>query len=273
MTRPSAFTGSVEHVILEGAQRPKDLVRENRALGRVATGKVEEILRSTLQDDTPVGRFPCRPPVQMATFLTILGLGFLLGLRHATDADHVIAVTTLVTRERELRRAGMLGLFWGVGHTVTILLVGGSIILFRLTVPSRLAASMELCVAAMLIFLGIRNFITTNVPHRHAPAEGHLPASGWRRAVAVGVVHGLAGSAAIALLVLTTIRSPGLAVLYLVVFGTGTIAGMMLITSAVAAPMLYSSGRVRSFDTILRYSSGILSVAFGLFLAWQIAIA
>ncbi|MGC1673246.1 MAG: hypothetical protein WA739_13370, partial [Candidatus Acidiferrales bacterium] len=226
----------------------------------------------------------------MVTLLSIVALGFFLGMRHATDPDHVIAVTTIVSRQRSIRHAAVIGALWGVGHTVTIMAVGSAIILFGLVIPPRVGLTMELSVGLMLILLGMLNlsgmmrWITETLtpmqigqhghthlhahphghgdyvhshphghdPERHGHAEDATPV-GWMdrtfgrlgvyqlvRPFAVGIVHGLAGSAAVALLVLTTIRVPSWAILYLLVFGVGTVAVMMLITAAIAVPFKFS---------------------------------
>ncbi len=254
----------------------------------------------------------------MLNFLTILGVGFLLGLRHATDPDHVIAVTTIVSRQRSIKHAGLIGLFWGIGHTITILFVGAAIILFNLVIPPRVGLTMELGVGLMLIFLGVLNltgitqWVTTRwmpehrhgtIIHTHSQMCGGAPQvhvedrslelpprredkSGnvfhnslevfglyqILRPLVVGIVHGLAGSAAVALLVLTTIRNPRWGVVYLLVFGSGTIAGMMLITLIIGAPFAFGSSRFAPFHRGLAVASGLVSVAFGLFVTFQIGI-
>ncbi len=247
----------------------------------------------------------------MIPFLSILAVGFFLGMRHATDPDHVIAVTTIVTNHRSRARAALIGAFWGVGHTATILVVGAGIILFNLVIPVRVGLSMELSVAAMLIILGLINISTflravpspetdagaivhthphthgTLVhthPHTHTHSHETSDASvAWMdrtfrksslyqylRPFVVGLVHGLAGSAAVALLVLTTIRNAHWAVAYLLVFGVGTIAGMMLITMSIASAFhVVGKGRAR-FSRRLSLASGLLSLAFGLFVAYEI---
>ena len=257
----------------------------------------------------------------MITLLSIIALGFFLGMRHATDPDHVIAVTTIVSRQRSIRHAALIGILWGLGHTITIFLVGSAIILFGVVIPPKLGLTMELSVGLMLILLGVLNltgftrWITETFtpqspdapghphvhshahthqqgdfvhahPHHHEPEKhGHAEDStpvGWMdrifdqlglyqavRPLAVGLVHGLAGSAAVALLVLTTIRDPRWAIAYLLVFGVGTIAGMMLITAAIALPFKYSQSRFARLNRGLAVASGILSIAFGIFIVYQ----
>lgn len=250
----------------------------------------------------------------MITFLSIIALGFFLGMRHATDPDHVIAVTTIVSRQRSIRQAAVIGALWGVGHTITILAVGSAIILFGLVIPPRIGLTMELSVGLMLILLGVLNlsgmmrWITETLapaqlgqqhahphghgdyvhshphghgPERHGHAEDATPVS-WMdrtfgrlgiyqmlRPLAVGIVHGLAGSAAVALLVLTTIRVASWAVFYLLVFGLGTVAGMMLITAAIAVPFKFSEARFARLNRGLGLASGIISLGFGLFIVYQ----
>ncbi len=195
--------------------------------------------------------------------LAVLLLGLVLGMRHATDADHVVAVTTIVTRQHGIREAALVGAAWGAGHTVTVFAAGGAIILLRLEVPAGVATALELAVAAMLILLGIRNLGTQD---GRAPA----PAVAMSRPGLVGVVHGLAGSAAVALLVLAAVPDPRWAAAYLLLFGTGTIAGMMTITTAIAAPVALAAERVGSWSRTLQRTAGVASIAFGIFLAVRI---
>jgi high-affinity nickel permease len=247
------------------------------------------------------------------SFLTILVLGFLLGMRHATDPDHVVAVTTIIAKQPGIAKAGLIGVLWGLGHTFTIFLVGTMIILFQVTISPRVGLSMELTVAAMLVLLGVLNLTGTLcwlqekfTPNSTVPAaEGlrgvddlagaehtRLGAQAQRegmtlksrlhrlskglglynvlRPVAIGIVHGLAGSAAVALLVMTTIGDPWWAVTYLLLFGAGTIAGMMIITSVIAMPFALTVKRFSGWNRGMAVASGLLSLGFGLFLSYQI---
>ena len=254
----------------------------------------------------------------MTSLLPVLALGFFLGMRHATDPDHVIAISTIVSRYRTARSAAAIGIVWGIGHSITILLVGIGIVLFGWVIPSRLGLSMELAVGVMLVVLGLANlrdifrmfdrrggdsahegqvhshahqhgdYVHTH-PHRHDPEShphkpeqtpvawldrhfGSLRAYRLSRPLVVGIVHGLAGSAAVALLVLAAVSHPRWAILYLLIFGLGTIVGMMLITLAIAVPFAYG-GRQPRFAGRLRLAAGFISVGFGCFVIYQIGFA
>jgi high-affinity nickel-transport protein len=251
----------------------------------------------------------------MTGLLAVTVLGFFLGMRHATDPDHIIAVTTIVSRHRTTGGAAAIGALWGVGHTLTILIVGAGIILLGWVIPPRVGLSLELSVGVMLIVLGLMNLsgvlqrITESLtpsgrvhahPHPHGDyvhshIHGHEPETHPHtpeqtplsrldrrlgglgvyqlvRPLVVGVVHGLAGSAAVALLVLTTIGNTSWAIVYLLVFGVGTIAGMMLITAAIAWPFAYGGRRFARLHAGLRVASGAISLAVGLALAYQIGV-
>jgi hypothetical protein len=185
----------------------------------------------------------------------------LLGMRHATDPDHVVAVTTIVSRERSMRRSVGVGVLWGLGHTATILAVGGAIILYKVAFTPRLGLSLEFSVALMLVLLGVLNLSTAR--------SGAVQFMRWRPFL-VGVVHGMAGSAAATLLILPLIDDPRWALAYLLVFGMGTVAGMAMVTMAVAAPSVYAGNRLLGFQRGIRLASGVVSVAFGAWLGYKI---
>ena len=210
------------------------------------------------------------------TVWTVLTLGFMLGLRHATDADHVVAVSTIVSRSRTLHGAMLVGALWGLGHTLTILLVGGAIVVFNVVVPPSVETVLELCVAAMLIILGGINLGASLRSHAEgmapdapsAPMEGRVSL----RPLFVGVIHGLAGSAAIALLVLASIRSVTRALLYLGVFGVGTIAGMVILTCVVVLPVAAATRRFIAFERYLAGVTGAASFAFGALIVMRVIL-
>lgn len=253
--------------------------------------------------------------IAMIDALSIIAIGFFLGMRHATDPDHVIAVTTIVSRQKKVGRAALTGMFWGIGHTFTIFVVGAAIILFEVVIPTRLGLSMELSVGLMLVILGTMNVLaflrsarsvtklelaSTHVhshyhshgDYIHTHAHGHEPESHphaqdktalarmdrWFsgmsayqsiRPLVIGVVHGLAGSAAVVLLVLATIRDARWAIAYLLLFGVGTIAGMMLITMSIASAFTFFGKRYANFSARLGLATGLLSLIFGLVLVYQ----
>ncbi|HEY2574347.1 MAG TPA: hypothetical protein VGH65_09765, partial [Verrucomicrobiaceae bacterium] len=228
----------------------------------------------------------------MTTLLSIMMLGFFLGMKHALDADHVVAVTTFVSRERSVFRSSLIGLIWGLGHTTTIVLVGGSIILFGLVIPHKLGLSLEFCVALMLVAVGllnldafVRHLDHTSPRHHgvhHRSSSHHVSgaiASGWFRnrrlptwirPYLVGCVHGMAGSAALALLVLPIITDSFWAMIYLLVFGFGSVGGMMIITTIVSWPMARLGGASHVLQGRLAAGAGLLSIGLGLFLVYDI---
>jgi ABC-type nickel/cobalt efflux system permease component RcnA len=258
--------------------------------------------------------------------VSFLFLGFFLGMRHATDADHVVAIATIVSRERSVAGSALIGAAWGVGHTITVMAVGAAIIMFGVVIPPQLGLSMEFAVGIMLVLLGILTLTgmgrkvgaahahaggpgghghaldlhdhphahgdyVHRHPHGHGPnahghAEEHTPLarldrSGlgriafyqWLRPFAVGLVHGLAGSAAVALMVLSVIREPVAALGYLLLFGLGTIVGMMLITLILSAPFVFTAVNLPKFNWRLRVASGLVSFVFGVVLIYGIGFA
>jgi ABC-type nickel/cobalt efflux system permease component RcnA len=226
---------------------------------------------------------------KIGPFLFVAGLGLLLGMRHSTDPDHVVAVSTIVSKQRSIRQAGLIGTIWGLGHTLTIFAVGSMIILFGVVIPPRLGLSMEFSVALMLILLGVLNLtgvmqrLTRYLTRNQQPlaisskAETLLDRSVGRfgiyqcvRPLVIGIVHGLAGSAAVALLVLSTIHSPVWATVYLLIFGAGTMVGMMCMTAVMAVPLAYAGSRFTSVSRIFSVASGVVSVCFGFFLVYQL---
>src|SRR5262245_51598962 len=197
--------------------------------------------------------------------VALLGLGLLLGLRHAADPDHVVAIGAIAARTKRLWPAMRLGILWGLGHTLTLFVVASGIILLDWTVPPRLGLSMEFCVAVALVIVGLVNVRS----HSH-DRQDFSEATGPRRAFLVGLVHGLAGSAAVALLVVSTVHDPRWACAYVLVFGAGTLAGMTIITTGLALPVSTVAHRWHRGDHVIRLATGTMSMAMGMWLVYQI---
>lgn len=241
-------------------------------------------------------------------FLSAAGLGFLLGMRHATDADHVVAISTIVSRQRTFSAAAAIGALWGLGHTVTVTLVGLLIIVFGLAISPPVGLALELLVGLMLILLGVLTLTGTMgrlveryaPPHEHPHAHdgrahththdlahelealggpsggpiggaiGRLGAFNVLRPITIGLVHGLAGSAAIALLVLASVPDAVGQLVYLAVFNVGVIAGMGMITSVVGVPFVLASTRFSRLHRVLVLASGAVSLVLGLLLVYEV---
>ena len=233
-----------------------------------------------------------------------LGLGFALGLKHATEADHLVAVTTIVSEQRSVWRSGAVGALWGVGHTASLLAAGLLVIILGIAIPDPMARGLEFVVALMIIFLGGRILYLT-LRHRqhvhlhthaheghththfhfhdesdahavtnrleHAPEHHPLRLAGWRPLI-VGMIHGLAGSAVLTLLVLTEVvrdgsRFRGMA--YLLVFGIGSIGGMLLMSTLISLPIVLTTRRFERIEVPMRLVVSIASIAFGIYYAWR----
>jgi sulfite exporter TauE/SafE len=233
-----------------------------------------------------------------------LGLGFFLGLKHATEADHLVAVTTIVSEQRSIWRSSMVGVLWGLGHTLSLLLAGIAIILLNVTIPERLAMLLEFTVAVMIVSLGTRvlylllckqrrmhvhrhthgsythshfHFHDTETAHdllRPAPAAHRTHESkriGWKPFV-VGILHGMAGSAALTLLVLTEVVQGGsgfLGIAYLCVFGLGSVGGMFLMSALISLPFVFTANTLKPANNGVCLLAGFCSVAFGLYYGWE----
>ncbi|HEY0080649.1 MAG TPA: hypothetical protein VGB73_18740 [Pyrinomonadaceae bacterium] len=232
----------------------------------------------------------------MTSFSTFsaLAFGFLLGLRHAVEADHLAAVSTIVGERRSLLSSTLVGGLWGVGHTISLLLVGVAVIWFRFEVNERTALALELCVGVMLVGLGLnalRKLARGGRVHLHVHRHGgrahvhphlHDPSTreedphthhGLRlgaRPLLVGALHGLAGSAALMLLILSTIESRLAGLAYVVVFGVGSIGGMMLMSALVGLPLYLTASRFSRANLTVRGLAGLFSLSFGLFMIYEI---
>lgn len=227
-----------------------------------------------------------------ATTFGILGLGFFFGLKHATDADHLAAVSTIVSEHKSLWSSAFIGGIWGLGHTISLFLAGVFVVLMNFEISENTERILEFCVGIMLTFLGInviRKLLKGGTLHFHAHEHGarehvHPHVHGTEgetepnthhgqkfnpRALVVGMIHGLAGSAGMMLLYLPTIETQALKMIYIIVFGVGSIGGMMLMSFLVGLPFHLTAGRFNRFNHILQSVAGLASIAFGLLIIYE----
>jgi high-affinity nickel-transport protein len=202
--------------------------------------------------------------------LSAVLLGLLLGLRHAADPDHVLSVSAMVARHGEARAAARVGLAWGLGHGLTVLLAGAAIVLLQLAVPARLTLGLEAVVGLVLIALGVANLRRAAGAHAHASFDsardnGRSPLGSF----GVGVVHGLAGTAALALVAVAAMPSPGAAVVYLAVFALGSTLGMVALSLGIGGPLGWAVAQP-SGRRAVAFCTGALALAFG---GWLVAAA
>jgi ABC-type nickel/cobalt efflux system permease component RcnA len=239
---------------------------------------------------------------RMSAF-AVLGLGLVFGLKHATEVDHVVAVSNIVSEQRKLWRAALVGGLWGVGHTASLVFVGALVLVLRVAISERVASGLEFCVALMIIGLGVATFARSLRAHRrarlhlhqhrhdgleHAHIHFHEAGTEHARAAAphshavarvgikplvVGAMHGLAGSTALTLLVLAQIPSPLVGLLYLLVFGLGSIAGMLLMSGLVGLPFVLTARKLSGLHHGLQTAAGALSICFGLWYAYETQVA
>ena len=223
-----------------------------------------------------------------------LVVGFLRGLQHALDPDHVVAVSTIVSEHKSLLRSSLVGTFWGLGHTASLVAVSLVIILLRPTIPENMMKWMEMPVAVMLIVLGVstawramreRGWQIHTHTHTHddKPQHKHIHVHSGdehdhrhrlfhidRKPFLVGVVHGLAGSAVVTLAALATIPSITLGLIWLALFGIGTIGGMLLMSAAISLPFIITARRFSAINGVIRLLAGVFSIFFGVIIAWEI---
>lgn len=207
-----------------------------------------------------------------------MAFGLLLGLRHATDPDHVVAVGAIATAERSMKRIALVGASWGAGHTATVLTLGGAVILLDVRMPIRLGLGLELAVAVMLGVIGIvgvARFLRRRPSATPLAPAAQLPARprGWARSFGIGLVHGVAGSTAAALLMLSLIADRVWAFVYLAVFALGTLAGMVLVTSLIALPVTVAASRSARLHRYIAIGSAAVSLLMGTWLAYQVCAA
>ncbi|HJU05565.1 MAG TPA: hypothetical protein VJ692_10480 [Nitrospiraceae bacterium] len=227
--------------------------------------------------------------------LSIFTLGLLMGGRHALDADHIVAVSTLTSENGTLWRSCAIGAYWGVGHTIMLLLVGMAVLGFKLTIPENLARFFEACVGVMLVGLGLSVALSLMREHlhlhphshserdsshghfhvhshRHEPAHDHGHRFSWvYKSLSIGMVHGLAGSALISLMVLSTAQSMMDGFVYLLLFGIGSIGGMVVLGALLSVPFALTPKAWVHAHRAMRAVAGLASVALGTGILYSLA--
>lgn len=230
--------------------------------------------------------------------VALLGLGLVFGLKHATEVDHVVAVSTIVSQDKSILRSATVGALWGAGHTASLLAIGAIVLLFRVAIPARVTGWLEFGVALMIIGLGVAalyralrkssevhvhqhshdglshahiHFHENETKHEVSSAKAHshaLKQVGWKP-VLIGTMHGLAGSGALTLLVLTQIQSPWLGLMYLAIFGVGSLVGMLLMSGLIGLPFALTSRNLTNMHHRLQTVAAVLSICFGIWYAYQ----
>ncbi len=239
-------------------------------------------------------------PLSSMGALAVLGFGLILGFKHATEADHVIAVSNIVSEHRKLSKVAVVGGLWGAGHTATLLLVGLVVLLLRVTIPERIANYLEFGVALMIIGLsgsalaralkGRRDvhshshfhgasqhthlhFHDSALEHNEAAHQAHTVNRVGLKPFLVGAMHGLAGSAALTLLVLSQVSSLALGLGYLAIFGIGSIFGMVAVSVIIGLPFAFSAQRLSGATLKLQAITGVIGLLFGSWYAFHVGSA
>ena len=228
------------------------------------------------------------------SIISILAFGFVLGLKHAVEADHVAAVSTIASEHPSIIGSSFVGALWGIGHTISLLIAGALIVFLHVEISDRISLALEFIVGVMLIVLGanaLRKLLRGGHLHIHvhqhggrvhahphihlrqhqSEARSHHGLKLQRRPIIIGMIHGLAGSGALMLLVLSTIRRPAIALVYVLIFGIGSTGGMMIMSALVGLPARLTAHRFTRANAILRAAAGVFSVALGLFITFEIA--
>lgn len=228
-----------------------------------------------------------------ATTFAVLGFGFLRGLSHAVEADHMAAVSTIVAERKSLWSSTFIGGLWGLGHTISLFLAGVFVLLLNFQISENTERILEFGVGIMLTFLGLnvlRKLLQGGKlhfhPHEHGAREHvhpHIHAADEHeeeahthhglkfspRALVIGMIHGLAGSAALMLLVVPLIESKTVGLLYIIIFGVGSIGGMMLMSLLVGLPFHFTAARFNRFNYLLQSVAGLVSITLGLMIIYE----
>ncbi|HDX9578891.1 TPA: sulfite exporter TauE/SafE family protein [Bacillus pseudomycoides] len=224
-------------------------------------------------------------------FLSILALGFVLGIKHAIEPDHIIAVSTIASQSKKLFRSTLAGVFWGIGHTATLFIIGIILIFMKGEIPEKWAMSLEFLVGIMLVYLGLTTVFSLKNIHvhqhehdgeEHKHIHSHIHSGkhehkhqhtnvSYLKSMLIGLVHGLAGSGAMVLLTMSTVKSVWEAAIYILIFGVGTIIGMLFFTTLIGLPFVFSAKKVPLNKTLTQIT-GNISIVFGVYYMYNLGI-
>ncbi|WP_240689343.1 LysE family transporter [Ammoniphilus sp. YIM 78166] len=204
--------------------------------------------------------------------LSILVFGFILGIKHAIEPDHVIAVSTIASQSKKLWRSSLAGVFWGVGHTATLFVVGIVLILMKGELPEKWAMSLEFLVGIMLVYFGVAAVRSVKTARNQGHEHVHQPRDvSYTKSMFMGLIHGLAGSAAMVLLTMSTVNTVWEGAAYIFIFGAGTVVGMLFFTTIIGIPFVFSAGKMR-INKALTQATGVISTGFGFYYMYNLGI-
>ncbi len=207
--------------------------------------------------------------MEVLELFSVLGVGFLLGIKHAIEPDHVIAVSTIASRSKRLINSSLAGLFWGVGHTITLFLIGILIILMKGEIPQAWAMSLEFGVGVMLVYFGISAISSFNKFRSESRNSRPQEKKQNLRSIFMGCIHGLAGSAALILLTMGTVETVWEGASFILIFGAGTIIGMILFTTIIGLPFIFTKNNLQVNKSFAEFT-GIVSIVFGLYYMYDL---
>ncbi|MEH7113577.1 sulfite exporter TauE/SafE family protein [Neobacillus niacini] len=212
------------------------------------------------------------------SLITILALGFILGIKHAIEPDHVIAVSTIASKSKNLWHSSLAGVYWGIGHTATLFIIGFIFIVMKNEISDKWSMSLEFLVGIMLAYLGTTSILRYSGNKKHSHLEPSEATNLNKREVSyfkslfIGIVHGLAGSAAMVLLTMSSVNSLWQGGVYLLIFGLGTITGMLLFTTVLGLPFVLSKNRF-TLNRSLIMTTGVISIVFGIYYMYNLGFS
>ncbi|MDR7080147.1 sulfite exporter TauE/SafE [Neobacillus niacini] len=213
------------------------------------------------------------------TLFSVLALGFILGIRHALEPDHMIAVSTIASQSKKLWQASLAGVFWGIGHTATLFIIGLIFIMMKNDIPEKWSLTLEFLVGIMLVYLGIAAMFSIRKKHDHSHHHKHenLPLltkvkkGTYNKSLFIGFIHGIAGSGAMVLLTMSTVHSVWQGALYIIVFGLGTVIGMLIFTTIIGIPFILSMKRMVASKALI-LTAGAISTIFGFYYMYNLGV-